>query len=509
MKHLIILPILVPLLSALLLMLPPLSGSLTRQRVGSLVSLTILLGVSLLLLNQAQGGIVTLYALGDWAPPFGILLVADRLSALMLALAAILGLATSLYASADDDTRGRFFHSLLQFQLMGINGAFLTGDLFNLFVFFEVLLIASYALVIHGGGKQKTRANIHYVTLNLVGSSLFLFALGILYGTLGTLNMADMARKVAHLSTADTPLVEVGAVLLLVVFGLKAAAFPLYFWLPATYSAVAAPVAALFAIMSKVGIYALLRVFPLIFGAQAGELADLATPWLWPAAIATIALGALGVLASQDLREQTAYLVIVSVGILLAGVALNSVAGTTALLFYLIHTTLVSAGLFLLVDLIARQRGHAHSRIVSSHPPLQKGLLGTLFLIAALAMIGMPPFSGFLGKLLMLQATTPDTARLWLWPALLLSSLVLILAFSRTGSTLFWRTTGSGGKAEPAHPAQLAATLILLAAAPLMALLAGPITSYAEATALQLHQPESLIHTIFPDTPQSTPGVQP
>jgi len=505
MQHLAILPILIPLLAGVLLLLPPLHGSLIRQRLGSLAALLVLLGVSIIQLLEAASGTISVYSLGDWPAPFGIILVLDRLSALMVLLTGILGLAAAVYACVDDDKQGEFFHPLLQFQLMGINGAFLTGDLFNLFVFFEVLLIASYALVIHGGGKLKTRASLHYVTLNLVGSSLFLFALGTLYGTLGTLNMADMARQVAQLSADERPLVEAGALLLLVVFSLKAAAFPLYFWLPSTYSSVAAPVAALFAIMTKVGIYSILRVYSLIFGSTAGALADLASPWLWPMAILTMLAATAGILASPSLRQQIAYLVILSVGVLLGGLALNTEQGTTALLYYLLHTTLVSAGLFLLADLIAHQRGQAGDRIVG-HPLPRPALFGTLFCIAAIAMIGMPPLSGFIGKALLLQAADTETSKLWLWPPLLLSSLLVLIALSRTGSTLFWRGGDLSEKPARIAPVKLAATISLLLAAPTLSLLAGPVTAYAQATAAQWHKPTQLINRVLaPDQkPQET-----
>ncbi|GAA3975272.1 monovalent cation/H+ antiporter subunit D [Allohahella marinimesophila] len=508
MQHGVILPILIPLIAGILLMLPVMHKSVWRQRCGSLIASASVLMMSIWLLMQASTGDVTIYALGDWQPPYGIILVLDRLSALMLLLTSLLGFAAILYACHSDDTTGSFFHVLMQFQLMGINGAFLTGDLFNLFVFFEILLIASYALVIHGGGKQKTRANVHYVILNLVGSSLFLFALGILYGTLGTLNMADMAAKVAGVPVEDQALVEAGGLLLLVVFGLKAAAFPLYFWLPRTYSAAVAPVAALFAIMTKVGIYSILRVFTLIFGEEAGELKDLAVVWLWPAAVVTIMAGAVGVVAAQGMRTQVAYLVVVSVGTLLGGIALNSETGTAALLYYLIHSTLVSAGLFLLVDLIARQRGQAGDRIVGTHPLAQPVLLGILFFLGAIAIIGMPPFSGFIGKALLLKATPGVTDKLWLWPPLLLSSLLVLIALSRTGTTVFWRVSKGATKADSAEPGKVVATLLLLSAAPLLAIFGGPIAEYTTATAEQLHSPGELIRQILPGA-SATGGLRP
>lgn len=331
-QHLIALPILLPLVGALGLLLAGKASDAAHRRVS--VALTAaLLVVSLLLLKRAAGGELAFYALGNWQAPFGIVLMLDRLSALMLTLTAALALGCVLFACAGDDARGSNFHGLFQLQLVGLNGAFLTGDLFNLFVFFEILLLASYALLMHGGGKARVAAGLHYVILNVAGSALFIIALGVLYGATGTLNMADMARRIAVMSGDEAALVTAGALLLIVVFSLKAALLPLYFWLPRTYASAPAPVAALFAIMTKVGLYAILRVHSLIFVDSPAEAAI--TAWLWWSGLATIVLAAVGVLAARDLRPLIAYLVLVSVGTLLAGTALGTPAATTALLYYL------------------------------------------------------------------------------------------------------------------------------------------------------------------------------
>ncbi|NJL08925.1 MAG: monovalent cation/H+ antiporter subunit D, partial [Methylacidiphilales bacterium] len=249
--------------------------------------------VALLLLQRAGSGSIDVYALGNWPAPFGIVLVLDRLAAVMVALCAVLALPVLVYAAGGTDARGRHFHALFQFQIAGLNGAFLTGDLFNLFVFFEVLLLASYGLLTHGNGRARARAGLAYVVLNLTGSALFLIALGLLYGTLGTLNMVDMAGALARVPAADQALVRTAAALLIAVFALKAALFPLSFWLPRVYGAASAPAAALFAIMTKVGVYALLRISTVTFSG-APVTADLLQPWLMPLAIATIAAGTLG-----------------------------------------------------------------------------------------------------------------------------------------------------------------------------------------------------------------------
>ncbi|VFS89904.1 monovalent cation/H+ antiporter subunit D [Pseudomonas aeruginosa] len=311
MSHWLILPILLPLFAGSLLLLP----LAERWRRGlSLLAALALIPLSLLLMRTAASGDLSVYALGNWAAPFGIVLMLDRLAALMLLATAVLGSAALIYALRGDDRLGKHFHALFQFQLLGINGAFLTGDLFNLFVFFEILLIASYALLLHGGGAERVRSGLHYVILNLVGSAFFLIAVGTLYGLTGTLNMADMAQKIAMADAERAPLLAAAGLLLLVVFALKAALLPLYFWLPRAYAAASAPVAALFAIMTKVGIYSILRVYTLVFGEAAGELANLAQAWLWPLALATLGLGAIGALAARTLQGLLAYLVVVSAG---------------------------------------------------------------------------------------------------------------------------------------------------------------------------------------------------
>ncbi|TNF36820.1 MAG: monovalent cation/H+ antiporter subunit D, partial [Gammaproteobacteria bacterium] len=407
MNHLPILPILMPAIAGSLMVLLTLQ-SLAVKRILSGVATVASLAIALWLWHETRDGVIHVYALGNWAPPFGIVLVLDRLSALMLALTASLAVPVILYAVCGTDRQGRNFHALFQFQLMGINGAFLAGDLFNLFVFFEILLIASYALLAHGGGPARIRASVHYVLLNLGGSALFLVAIGMLYGLTGQLNLAALALAITLAPVTDTPLLAAAGLLLLLVFGLKAALLPLYFWLPRAYAEASAPVACLFAVMTKVGLYAVLRVHGLLFGTHAGELAGLVIPWVWPVALLTMALGAIGALAARNLQTLLAYLVILSVGSLFAGMhSTSSVAGMTALLYYLLHSTWITGGLFLLAGILGQQRG-SMSGLLKPGPQLQQpATLGTLFFIAAIAVAGLPPLSGFIGKLLLLQASGP------------------------------------------------------------------------------------------------------
>ncbi|MAY42460.1 MULTISPECIES: monovalent cation/H+ antiporter subunit D [unclassified Neptuniibacter] len=487
MQHLPILPILLPMLAAVLMLLPPLSNSITRHRTFAVLIMisTVIVSALLLLTSHQQG--TQMYVLGGWQPPFGIVLVADRLSTIMVLLTTLLGLGSQLYACAGDDNDGMYFHPLFMFLIMGVNGAFLTGDIFNLFVFFEVLLIASYALLIHGGGKQKTKANVHYVILNLVGSSIFLFALGILYGILGTLNIEDMANKVRLLDVHEQSLAKTGGLLLLVVFGLKAALLPLHFWLPRTYAAASAPVAALFAIMTKVGIYSILRVHTTIFGEDAGALASIAAPWLWPLAILTLIIGAIGVLASPSLRMTTANLVIVSVGTLMLAIAMEREAATSAALYYLIHSTFITGALFLIADLISKQRGKAEDRYVTARKLNNGRIIGIAFFIAALTVVGMPPLSGFVGKVLILQSAEGVAEIAWVWPVVLIAGLASLVAMSRAGTTLFWRSSGENTNSSPPPRLKLLAIALLLSLSPLLTVFGGVLTDYTNQAAAQLH----------------------
>lgn len=497
MSHWIILPILLPLLCGLLLLLAP-AGAVRGKGLFSLFSAALLLPLSLLLLMQSAGGAISVYALGNWPAPFGIVLVLDRLAAMMLALTAVLALPALWYASRGEEGQGRHFHALFQFQLMGLNGAFLTGDLFNLFVFFEVLLIASYALLLQGGGAARSRAGLHYVLLNLAGSSLFLIAVGVLYGITGTLNMADMAQRVAQVAQSDAGLLHAAALLLILVFALKAALLPLSFWLPAAYSAASAPVAALFAIMTKVGVYAILRVSTLVFDSGAGDLAGLIGRWLWPAALATLVAGAIGALAARHLRQLVAYLMLVSVGTLLAGVALEIPAATSGVLYYQIHTTLVSGGLFLLAGIIRRHRGDAEDRFTAAPAMVRRTPLGVLFFIAAIGVAGLPPLSGFVGKFVLLSAVAPGAEQVWLWATVLGGGVVAVLALSRAGSRLFWGTSAGTLAAAPVDNGQLAAAALLIVLAPLlMVLFAVPLFAFADATAAQLLRPQDYIDAVL------------
>jgi multicomponent K+:H+ antiporter subunit D len=318
---------------------------------------------------------------------------------------------------------------------------------------------------------------------------------GTLYGITGTLNMADLAVKVAHAPAGNTALLRAGALLLLVVFALKSALLPLYFWLPSAYSSTSAPVAALFAIMTKVGVYAIVRVFTVAFGPMAGETANVAVPWLLPVALATLVAGTFGALASRDLRTLLAYFVVVSIGTLLAGVGLFNSQALSAALLYLIHTTLVTAGMFLLADVIALQRGDVNE--YAEPPVAQPLLLGMLFFTGAIAMAGMPPLSGFLGKFMILLAAKEHPALVWIWGIVLGTSLLGIVAFSRMGSALFWRTSGYVPNKDAMPLRYLTPVILLLVCSPLLVTLSGPVTAFTEATARQLLHPAGYLESVL------------
>lgn len=496
MNHLLLAPLLLPLLAGMVNLLLA-RGSLERQRLVSLLALILTIAASLILAGQADNGTIQVYPLGNWPAPFGIVLVLDRLSALMLSVTAVLFLPVLGHAMQADDRRGGDFHVFFPLQLLGINGAFLTGDLFNLFVFFEILLIASYCLSMHGAGPRRTASSLRYVVLNLVGSSLFLIALGTLYGTCGTLNMADLAR-VAPLIPADQSwMLSCSALLLLVVFGLKGAILPLFLWLPPLYSSVLPAVAAMFAIMTKVGIYAIVRTAALIFPLHGP--APMYSTLLLPLALLTLAAGVLGVLGSQRLRGMIAYLVIVSAGTLLTGIGLWTTPALGAALYYLPHTTLTTAGFFLLTDHLARQRGLLADQLVPGPPLKQATCLGSLFFLGALAVAGLPPLSGFIGKVLLLQAAPPDLNP-WIWFFILGGGLLILAALARAGSQLFWKTSGAPLDQPAISWLQLMPASALILTSMALSILATPLSEYTAAAAAQILDPPAYINAVLTET---------
>jgi multicomponent K+:H+ antiporter subunit D len=501
--HWLVVPIVLPLLAGALMLL------LENVRPGwqAPVSLVVTIALALLafrLVAVAGSDQIGVYLLGNWRAPFGVVLVLDRLAALMLALTAVIALA-SLVASLRLAGQGPHFHALFQLQLAGLNGAFLTGDVFNLFVFFEVLLIASYALMLHNAVGRTLRAGLHYVVINLVGASLFLIAASLLYGLAGTLNFADLAVKLPALPEWDAGLARAAALLLLVVFGVKAALLPLGFWLPETYASTPGPVAALFAIMTKVGIYAIIRVSCTVFGGSDGMLAAWGPPALFALGVTTMIFGAFGVLATKRLVALVTYLVVISSGMLIAASTLGPAALGGAL-YYLVHTTLAVAGLFLIVHAISDQRGPRGDRFGRGPPLAQPVLLGLLFLLTAIGAAGLPPFAGFIGKVLMLQGSGGAPFASWFWIGVLGSGLFATFALARAGGSVFWKTHGAA-VGMPMHNGDRVGIAILAVAGLLWVVAAGSAAQYTAATAGQLTQPRTYIDAVFRQAP--VPSVHP
>ncbi|MDP2061782.1 MAG: monovalent cation/H+ antiporter subunit D [Phaeovulum sp.] len=493
MNHWIIAPVVLPALLAPLLVLLA-RHDLRAQRLLSGAGTVLFAALAGVLLAQSSSGEIGVYRLGNWPAPFGIALVVDRLAALMLGLTAALALAVLAHVLGTGwDARGRHFHALFQFQLMGLAGAFLTGDAFNLFVFFEVMLIASYGLMIHGGGRARLRAGVQYVVMNLAGSVLFLFALGTIYAVTGTLNMADLAVRAAAIPASDAALLRVGAVLLLLVFAIKAALVPLQFWLPATYANAPGPVAALFAILTKVGVYAILRLFTLGFGPSSAA-SDIGGTLLLPAAGVTLLIGMTGVLGARDLGRMAAFSVIGSIGTMMLGVAVFTPAATGAALFYLIHSTLVAGALFLTADLVRGQRGSlslAPGPRFASH-----GLLAAVFFVVAIGVAGMPPLPGFLGKLMILDAVRAVPGGWAIWAAILIGSLMAVAGLARAGAAVFWETTPEEA-AAPSQPLALAGVAGLLTVLVGLSLAAGPVSAWLNAAAASLYAPAPYIAAVL------------
>jgi len=479
---------------------------------------------------------VGVYAIGGWPAPFGIVLVVDRLTAVMLTLGAVVALATLVYSVARWDRPGQPFHSLFQFLTMGLNGAFLTGDLFNLFVFFEVLLAASYGLQLRGGGALRVKLSLHYIAVNLAASLLFLIGVALIYGETGTLNMADLAGRAAALARGDRALFDAGAAILGIAFLIKAASWPLNFWLPGAYSIALAPVAASFAMMTKVGFYAVLRLSTLL---QEYETLGAA---LFYIGLATLVSGTIGMLAAKHLARLIAYSVLISMGILLASLGLRIEALTTPVLFYLIVSVLTTCTFFMLNGMTDRTRvtdppvspedgvreaepepvyvayGIKQPSIASGEEvgiaiPAAMAFLGMVFVCCVLLVSGLPPLPGFLAKFALLSTIVRSAAAsgvpisTWvLCGAILFSGFVSVIALSRIGMRLFWSVAARETPRLRVLEAAPVAALVLLSLG--LACAAGPVTRYLDAAARSLHQPDTYIRAVLSqETRREQPGA--
>ncbi|MBK6868091.1 MAG: monovalent cation/H+ antiporter subunit D [Burkholderiales bacterium] len=548
MPHLIVAPILVPMGTAILMLL---LGDSRRPQKAVLNVLSCVLGVlmatGLVFWVQHSGDVqaVGVYLPANWPVPYGIVLVADRLSAMMVLLTSVLGLAAVLYASARWHKAGVHFHPLFQLQLMGLYGAFLTADLFNLFVFFEILLTASYGLLLHGSGWARVRSGLHYIAMNLMASTMFLIGVAMLYGVTGTLSFADMAIMVPAIPENDRGLLHAGAAILAVAFLVKAAAWPLNFWLPSAYSSASAPVAALFAVMTKLGAYAVLRVWTLLFPQDAGVSALYGGPVLVGLGLLTLAFGIVGVVATQHLGRMAAFCAILSSGTLLAALGFGAPAVTGGALYYTLGSTLAISAFFLLVELIDRTReveerplyvGELDSEDPFAYPvdlmpvrdvnldddeqaligraiPAAMAFLGLAFIVCALTIAGLPPMAGFVGKVVMLSAllnpagfgdSAPISTAAWLLLALLvIGGLLQVIAMSRAGVRYFWATHD-----RPVPRLRIIETLPIGALLLLVGALvwqADAVLRYVNATARGLHDPREYIGTVVSTKPVPSP----
>ena len=537
MTHLIAAPILLPLLTAAIMLMLGERHRPLKAKINLFSSLVgLFISVMLLQWTQTTGvpGSIGVYLPGNWQAPFGIVLVVDRLSALMLVLTGIIGVSALLFAMARWDGAGSSFHALFQIQLMGLYGAFLTADLFNLFVFFEVLLAASYGLLLHGSGRARVSSGLHYISINLLASSLFLIGAALIYGVTGTLNMADLALKIPLVPEADRGLLHAGAGILAVAFLAKAGMWPLNFWLVPAYSSASAPVAAMFAIMTKVGVYTVLRLWTLLFSGQAGASAFFGGDWLIYGGMATMACAALAILAAQRLERMASLSILVSAGILLSAIGFAQPNLIGAALFYLVSSTLALSALFLLAELIERSRSaneipledesellprpqeslqppkginldDEQKAVVGQVIPWTMAFLGLSFIACALLIIGMPPLSGFIGKLSLIGALlnplgigtgAPISNAAWALLALLiLTGLASLMAFSRLGIQRFW--TPEERPSPLLRKLECAPIFLLLGLSIVLTFKAEPLLRYTQATAEALHNPQQYVMAVL------------
>jgi multicomponent Na+:H+ antiporter subunit D len=490
---LLFLPILVPFFCAVASLLA--WRSLAAQRLCGVAGAVGLLASGVALFAAVQRAGILVVQVGNWPAPFGITLVADMLSAVMVLLTGVIAVAVAVFALGSlDARRERFgYHALVQVLLMGVCGAFLTGDLFNLYVWFEVMLIASFALLALGGERAQLEGAVKYVTLNLVSSAVFLAAAGITYGVIGTLNFADLAQRLAAAPHPGVGLTL--AMLLLIAFGIKAAIFPLFFWLPASYHTPPVAVTTLFSgLLTKVGVYALIRVFTLL-----GPLVDVTQPLLLTVAGLTMVTGVLGAIAQHEMRRLLAFHVVSQIGYLLMGLGLASPLGLAGAVYFMVHVTLAKSALFLVSGIVQRLRGSFEldrlGGLWRDHP-----YVSLLFLLPALALAGIPPLSGFWAKLLLLQAGLAG-AHWWVTATALAVSLLTLFSMTKIWAAAFWAAAPLDAPVGTLTPRQWlllggpAAGLGLLTV--LMGLAADPAIGLAQRAAAQLLDPAAYVAAVL------------
>jgi multicomponent Na+:H+ antiporter subunit D len=465
----------------------------------AIASLAALCLIDVALLHQVATQGPLNMVMGRWLPPFGIAFTVDLLGATFALVAALVALAAAVYALPDIDTnRRRYgFYPFLLFLMAGVSGAFLTGDIFNLYVWFEVLLISSFGLIVLGGEREQIDGAMKYGLLNLVGTTLFLIAVGYLYAALGTLNMADIAIKLAD-AEGRLPAMTLG-MLFFAAFAMKAAAFPVNFWLPASYHTPRITVGAIFAgLLTKVGIYAMLRVLVMLMPGVTQVLA----PAIGAVAILTMLAGSIGAIAQSDIRRALGYWVISGIGVMLAGIAIGGSDAISGAIFYAVHSMLVMTALYFMAGLAARRGG---SFDLATLGGLWKAapLFSALSLALLLSMSGLPPFSGFWPKAMLVSAALAD-GRGWLAGTILLSGFLVTFAAGRIFLLAYWRPAALAPGAAIAAPRSgfgpdMAAVLLLTLATAAIGLWPEPIAALSKSAAAGLLDPEAYIRIVFPE----------
>jgi multicomponent Na+:H+ antiporter subunit D len=499
-SDLLIFPVLIPMLTGILTLL--VGGPSPLQRGLSVLGAGLLLATGLgLLMSVTQHGIHVV-AVGSWPAPYGITLVADVFSSLLVAVTGLVALACILYSlvTIDPEREAVGYHPLYHFLLMGVCGAFLTGDLFNLYVWFEVMLMASFVLMALGGERGQMEGAIKYVTINLVSSAIFLAALGLLYGLTGTLNMADLAVKLANPSAGlSAGLVTVLAMMLLVAFGIKAAVFPLFFWLPASYHAPPPAVSAVFAgLLTKVGVYALIRVFTLIFLQDVGFTHTL----ILIVAGLTMVTGVLGAVAQNEFRRVLSFHIVSQIGYMVLGLGLFTPLALAGAVFYIVHHIVVKTNLFLIGGLVERLGGTPQLKQLGGLYESHIGL-ALLFLIPALSLAGLPPLSGFFAKLAVLQAALAVGQYVSAGIALAVGLLTLF-SMLKLWREAFWKPAPESAPMPPTAPigtASLLPIMILAAVTIMIGLAAGPVFALALQASDQLMNPALYTQAVLGEAP--------
>ncbi|MFJ7972192.1 Na+/H+ antiporter subunit D [Psychrobacillus sp. NPDC096389] len=490
MNNIIVLPLIIPIIIGVILVF--LRPYVKTQRVISLVTMLGLVGISLYILNKIQTGGILRGDFGGWEPPFGILFVADSFAMLFVLTANIVTAICLIYAfsSIGESHEKMFFYPFVLFLIAGVNGSFLTGDLFNLFVCFEVMLLASYVLVTLGGKKAQLRESIKYVVINILSSWFFLVALAYLYGTLGTLNMAHLSERVAE--AGQGPLLTTISILFLIVFSLKAGLL-LFFWLPGSYSAPPTAIAALFgALLTKVGIYALFRTFTLIFYHEPSITHTL----IGIMAGVTLILGCIGAIAYKDVRLIASYNVVIAVGFILIGLAVATQVSFEGSIYYVMHDMIAKAMLFLIagtmIALTGKTKINEISGLIRNYP-----LFGWMVFVVTCSLAGIPPLSGFVGKILVGQGAIESGSYILLALAFLSSIVVLYSLLRIFLNSIFGETIISLEDEVPLKKGMIIPIVLLAIGTISLGLGAEFISGYVSDAAHTLANPSVYIEAVF------------